>query len=126
MQQKLSAEGYIVLSVEKTQINEEKIFLFEGRKPDKSFIEGKIEADDIFIAYDMLTKEYNYAISKLHPSNVSDKAEQEKIFQKLLSTFDEKKTLIVKKNTDTSSRALQKNKTILEKLKTLLANNSTE
>ena len=62
-----------MLSVEKTEINEEKIFVFEGRKPDKSFIEGKIEAEDIFIAHDMLTKEYNYSISKLYQGRAGER-----------------------------------------------------
>ena len=113
-----------MLSVEKTEINEEKIFVFEGRKPDKSFIEGKIEAEDIFIAHDMLTKEYNYSISKLYPSTITSKEEQEKVFQELLCTFDEKKTVLVKKSSNTSDRALEKNKAIIEKLKTILSNNN--
>lgn len=125
VQQKLSSEGYIVLSVEKTEVNEEKIFIFEWRKPDKSFIEWKIQAEDIFIAYDMLSKEYGYSISKLYPSNITDKTEQEKIFQELLCTFDEKKTIVTKKNNNTSSRALEKNKIIIEKLKTIVTNNIT-
>lgn len=72
----------------------------------------------------MLTKEYNYAISKLHPSTIVDKEEQEKVFQELLCTFDEKKTVLVKKTSNTSDRALQKNKTIIEKLKTIVSNNN--
>jgi len=120
VQQKLSGEGYIVLSVEKTEVDTGKIFVFEGRKPDKSFIEGKIEADNIFIAYEMLTKEYTYNIVKLYPNSVTDTAQQQKIFQELLSAFEEKKIQAPKNITDTAGKALQKNKTIIEKLENIL------
>ncbi len=74
----------------------------------------------------MLTKEYNYSISKLYPSSITDKVEQEKVFQELLCTFDEKKAIPIKKNNDTASKALRKNKTIIEKLKTILENNTID
>ncbi len=71
----------------------------------------------------MLSKEYNYSISKLYPSTIHDKNEQEKIFQELLCTFDEKKTIVTKKYNDTSMRALEKNKIIIEKLKNIVSKN---
>ena len=97
-----------------------KIFVFEGRKPDKSFIEGKIEADNIFIAYEMLTKEYTYSIAKLYPSSVTDSSQQQKIFRELLSAYEEKKTQAPKNTIDTAGKALQKNKIIIEKLEDIL------
>ena len=43
------------------------------------------------MAYEMLKGQYNYSITKLYPSFITDTHEQEKIFNELLSTFDEKK-----------------------------------
>lgn len=120
VKQKLSSEGYIVLSVEKTEIDTKNIFVFEWKKPDKTFIEWKIGADDIFMAYEMLKNQYNYSISKLYPSFITDTHEQEKVFEELLSTFDEKKILTPKVVTDTSSKTLQKNKALIEKIKKIL------
>jgi hypothetical protein len=116
IKQKLSSEGYIVLSVEKTEVDISKIFVFEGRKPDKSFIEGKIEAENLFVAYEMLKNSYNYTISKLYPSSLSDPLEREKIFQELLSTFEEKKST-QKTTVDTAGKTLLKNKSFIEKVR---------
>lgn len=120
VQKKLSSEGHIVLSVEKAEIETEKIFVFEGRKPDKTFAEGKIEADDIFVAYEILSKEYNYSITKLYPSSVEDEKERQNIFQELLSTFEEKKLIAPKAVSDTSNLALQKNKMLIEKVRAIV------
>lgn len=118
--QKLSREGHIILSTEKIEIPQEDLFCFEGRKQDGSFIEGKISADDIFIAHDMLTREYKYALSKLYPEAIQDKEKQEKIFQELRDTFQENKRETPKKNTDTSKQSLLKYKKISQSLFLLL------
>lgn len=124
MKQKLSSEGYIVLSVEKTEIDAKNVFVFEGKKPDKSFIEGKIGADDIFTAYEMLTKQYNYIITKLFPSFITDPKEQEKVFQELLLTFDDRKPQAIKAVVDTTGKELQKNKEIIESLRKVVTEES--
>ncbi len=72
------------------------------------------------MAYEMLKNQYNYSISKLYPSFITDAHEQEKVFEELLSTFDEKKVLTPKVVTDTSSKTLQKNKALIEKIKKIL------
>jgi hypothetical protein len=117
--QKLSIEGHIILSVEKIEIPEENLFCFEGKKPDNSFIEWKISADDIFVAYEMLKKEYKYTITKLYPQTVLDKEKQEKIFQDLLATFQatiKKEKVVV----DSSKQTLSKYKKILTEVISLL------
>lgn len=128
VQKKLSSEWHIVLSVEKAEIETEKIFVFEWRKPDKTFAEGKIEADDIFVAYEILSKEYNYTITKLYPNSVEDEKERQNIFRKLLSTFEEKKLITPKIISDTSNLVLQKNKMLIEKVRAavqIIPNNET-
>jgi hypothetical protein len=118
--QKLSSEGHIILSVKKIEIPLESLFCFEGKKSDGSFLEGKISADNIFIAYEMLKKEYKYTITKLYPETVIEKEKQEKIFRELLATFQEKNIKKEKVVTDTSKQALEKYKKILAKLVTIL------
>lgn len=119
VQQKLSNEWYIVLSIEEVQIDTWKIFIFEGKKTDKKFIEGKIQAEDIFTAYEILKKQYSYTLTKLYPSTVTDTNQQDKIFQELTSTFQEK-NIVVKTTTDTSNKKLKKTKTAIEDLKKII------
>lgn len=122
--QKLSTEGHIILSVEKIEIPEENLFCFEGKKPDNSFIEWKISADDIFVAYEMLKKEYKYTITKLYPQTVLEKEKQEKIFQDLLATFQtttKKEKVVV----DSSKQALSKCKKTLSGVISLLQKENT-
>ena len=120
LKQKLSSEGYIVLSVEQIDIKNENVFIFEGKKPDKSFIEGKIAADNMFSAYEMLTKDYSYTISRLYPSILTEKNEQENIFQELLKSFEEKTVVQTKNNIDTAEKNLLKSKHTIQKLQLIL------
>lgn len=68
----------------------------------------------------MLSKEYAYVITKLYPNSVEDEKERQKIFQELISTFEEKKISSPKIVSDTSNQALQKNKTLLEKIREIV------
>lgn len=68
----------------------------------------------------MLTKQYNYSISKLFPSFIVDPKEQEKVFQELLLTFDDRKPQVIKAAVDTTGKELQKNKEIIESLKKIV------
>lgn len=124
--QKLSSEGHIILSVQKIETSLENLFCFEGKKEDGSFLEGKISADDIFVAYEMLKKEYKYTITKLYPETVVEKEKQEKIFRELLATFQEATVKKEKVVTDTSKQALEKYKKILAKLISLLQTEKIE
>lgn len=118
--QKLSGEGHIILSVEKIEAPTEHLFCFEGKKWDGSFIQGKISADDIFLAYEMLLGEYKYTITKLYPEAIEDTKKQEKIFRELLATFQENTIKKPKKTTDTSKQLLIRYKKILQKLVIIL------
>lgn len=124
LKQKLSSEGQIVLSVEPVIIQDENIFVFEGKKSDQSFIEGKIESENLFQAYDTLTKEYKYTITSLYPKTITDKSQQDKIFAELQSTFEEKSMLPVAEKLDTTNKKLQRNKEIIEKLQLVLQSHS--
>ncbi|MBP6921083.1 hypothetical protein KBB89_00865 [Candidatus Gracilibacteria bacterium] len=124
--QKLSSEGQIVLSVEKIETPVENLFSFEGKKSDGSFLEGKISADDIFLAYEMLKKDYKYVITKLYPETVTEKDKQEKIFRELLATFDEAKVKKVVKVSDSSKKLLDKYKKTLSKVVTILQEEKVE
>lgn len=118
MEQKLSGEGHIVLSVEAIEVDQGiQFFSFEGRKPsDNSFISGKISAENIFTAYEMLTRDYNYGLSRLYPAEIEDIAEQEKIFQQLLLSFQEKKVEKKVEKVDSSQGKIQKNKKNIQAL----------
>lgn len=118
--QKLSEEGHIILSAEKIENPTENLFSFEGKKTDGSFLEWKISADDIFLAYEMLKNEYKYNITKLYPETVKDVKKQEKIFEELLETFQENTIKKPKKVIDTSKETLIKYKKTLIKLIELL------
>lgn len=103
----------------------ENLFCFEGKKSDGAFLEGKISADDIFVAYEILRKEYKYTITKLHPETVTDKETQEKIFQDLLATFQtttKKEKIVV----DTSKQTLTRYKKILTLVISILQKESIE
>lgn len=78
------------------------------------------------MAYEMLKGQYNYSITKLYPSFITDVHEQEKIFNELLSTFDEKKVIVTKIAMDTMSKNLQKNKTLIEKIKNIVQSADVE
>lgn len=86
---------------------------------------GKISADDIFLAYEMLKKEYKYTITKLYPENIQDPQKQEKIFRDLLATFEESIKEKPKKTTDSSQKQLQKYKKTLQKLIDILQKETT-
>lgn len=118
VEQKLSGEWHIVLSVEAIEIDQGiQFFSFEGRKPtDNSFISGKISAENIFTAYEMLTRDYNYGLNRLYPSEIEDPVEQEKIFQQLLFSFQEKKVEKKIEKTDSSQGKIQKNKKNIQAL----------
>lgn len=118
--QKLSTEWHIILSVEPIEAPIGNLFSFEGKKPDGAFLEGKISADSIFLAYEMLKKEYKYTITKLYPESVIEKEKQEKIFSDLLATFQETNTKKPKILSDSSKQTLEKYKKILSKLTTIL------
>ena len=124
--QKLSTEGHIILSVQKIEASLENLFCFEGKKSDGSFLEGKISADDIFLAYEMLKKEYKYTITKLYPETVVEKEKQEKIFRELIATFQETTTKKEKIVTDTSKQNLEKYKKILASLVSILQTEKIE
>ena len=79
----------------------------------------------MFVAYDMLSKQYGYGISKLYPSTLDNIEEQQKVFQELLSTFEEKKILKPKTVTDTSSKTLIKYRSAGEKIKKLISEENT-
>lgn len=101
------------------------MFCFEGKKSDGAFLEGKISADDIFVAYEMLKKEYKYTITKLYPQTVTDKETQEKIFQDLLATFQtttKKEKIVV----DTSKQTLTRYKKILTEVISILQKENIE
>ena len=127
VEQKLSGEGHIVLSVEEIQLDQGiQFFSFEGRKPaDNSFISGKISAENIFTAYEMLTRDYNYGLSRLYPSEIENPAEQEKIFQQLLFSFQEKKVEKKVEKADSSQWKIQKNKKNIQALITYIETEKT-
>ena len=117
VEQKLSNEGYIVLSVEEFHPDENaEYFDFEGKKQDGSFISGKISAETIFQAYEMLTKEYAYILDGLYPSHVIDKEEQAKIFTQLQYSFHIESTKKTEVKKDTSQEHVSKNKKNIEEI----------
>ncbi len=128
LNQRLSGEGHIILSIEKVEKEfDDNLFCFEGRKQDQSFIEGKISAKDIFTAYDMLVREYKYSLEKLYSEKITDTEKREKIFQELQSTFAEKKSQEPIKKEETSKKNLVKWKKTLQSLVKILQNHpSTE
>lgn len=125
LNQRLSQEGHIILSIEKTETPLEKLFSFEGKKSDWAYVDGKIAADDIFIAYEMLTKEYKYTLTQLYPETVQDQAEKTKIFSELQVYISEKVVKRVEQKADTSQAQLNKYKILLQKLWNILAEHSS-
>ena len=114
--QKLSGEGHIILSVEKIEIPTDGLFCFEGKKSDGWFIDGKISADDIFEAFEMLTQEYKYSITKLYPESIQDPEKQKKILSELLLSFQENRTKKPEKTIDTTKQEILRYKKILAQL----------
>ncbi len=123
--QKLSGEWHIILSAEKVDTNLWNLFCFEGKKSEGGFIDGKISADDIFLAYEMLTEEYQYNLTKLYPETITDQKKQEKIFEELRASFQEWVVLKPKKNVDTAKQQVTKYKKYLKKLLEILQKNPT-
>lgn len=120
MTQKLSSEGHIILSAEKVETSLGNLFCFEGKKAEGGFIDGKISADDIFIAYEMLTQEYQYSLTKLYPENITDPKKQEKIFTELRASFQEGAIQKPKQQTDTAKQQVTRYKKILKQLVEIL------
>lgn len=118
--QKLSSEGHIIHSAEKVETTLWNLFCFEGKKAEGGFIDGKISADDIFIAYEMLTQEYQYSLTKLYPENITDPKKQEKIFTELRASFQEGVIQKPKQQTDTAKQQVTRYKKILKQLVEIL------
>lgn len=68
----------------------------------------------------MLTRDYNYGLSRLYPSEIENPAEQEKIFQQLLFSFQEKKVEKKAEKADSSQGKIQKNKKNVQALITYI------
>lgn len=64
----------------------------------------------------MLTRDYNYGLNRLYPSEIEDPVEQEKIFQQLLFSFQEKKVEKKIEKADSSQGKIQKNKKNIQAL----------
>lgn len=124
--EKLSNEGHIILSVEKIDIPVENLFCFEWKKSDGAFIEGKISADDIFSAYQILKNDYKYSLTKLYPQTVIEKEKQEKIFLDLIATFQISTAKKKPPAVDTSKQTLSKYRIILSSLIEILEHNDAE
>lgn len=119
----LSLDGFIVLTVD--QLEEEKNtmprFTFEALKENKSRIEWRVDALDIFSAYQILRDDYQYKVLKLYPIDVTDEKEQEMIFKNILEIFpetnkNEKEKEVVKSKTFTEIDILKKFLEILTKI----------
>lgn len=84
------------------------------------FVSWKISSENIFLAYEMLVKEYKYILSKLYPEGITDPEKQSKMFEELLACFDEKTKKITTVLTDTSKKQLLFYKNILTHLQKIL------
>ena len=108
---KLSSEGYIIISIDKVQVGiDESFFHFYGKKKDGSIVEWKVSSEDIFQAYLLLTKEYQYILTELYPGSISDPTQQKKIFQELLLSFREDQPKKKEITIDTLQEFVIKNK----------------
>lgn len=121
--QKLSGEGHIILSVEKIEVPTSNLFCFEGKKADGWFVDGKISSEDIFLAYEMLTQEYKYILTKLYPEAITESKKQEKIFSELKLSFQWNTVQKPQKNLETSQQQLIKYKKILQRTTEVLQKN---
>lgn len=109
----LSLDGFIVLTIDELLEEKNKIprFAFEALKENKSRIEWKVDALDIFSAYEILRDDYQYVVLRLYPIDVTDQQEQEKIFKNILQVFPEavkKEKEVVKNKTLTEVEILRK------------------
>lgn len=89
VKQTLSLDGFIVITIDSLleDQNQENYFIFNALKDNRNRVEGKIEAPDIFQAYKILKEDYQYTILKLYPVSLTDKKEQDFIFQNVLDVF---------------------------------------
>ena len=89
IKENLSADGFIVLTIEELQEEKNKTprFVFEALKENKSRVEWKVDALDIFSAYEILRNDYQYTVLRLYPIDVTDPKEQENIFKNILQIF---------------------------------------
>lgn len=87
----LSLDGFIVLTIEPLleEKNKTPRFIFEALKENKSRIEWKVDAIDIFSAYEILVNDYQYTVLRLYPITVTDPQEQDAIFKNILQIFPE-------------------------------------
>lgn len=102
VKQNLSLDGFIVLTIDEYVEEKNKIprFAFEALKENKSRIEWRVDAFDIFSAYEILRNDYQYMILKLYPIDVTDPKEQSAILKNILLLYPEntKKTKEQTKN----------------------------
>ena len=68
----------------------------------------------------MLTQEYRYTLTKLHPETIIDPKKQEKIFRELMASFRENASHKPKKTVDTAKQELSEHKKRLQKLLEIL------
>lgn len=119
VKQALSLDGFIVLTIDELYEEKNKIprFAFEALKENKSRIEWRVDALDIFLAYQILRNDYQYIILKLYPIDVTDPKEQEAILKNILQIFPEntkKEKETIKSKTLTEVDVLKKYLDILE------------
>jgi len=78
-----------VITIDKLdeEMKEDNYFIFNALKDNRNRIEGKVAAADIFQAYKILRDDYQYTILKLYPMSLTDKKEQDFIFQNVVSVF---------------------------------------
>lgn len=91
VKQNLSLDGFIVLTIEEYIEEKNKIprFAFEALKENKSRTEWRVDAFDIFSAYEILRNDYQYTILKLYPIDVTDPKEQNAILKNILLLYPE-------------------------------------
>lgn len=117
----LSIEGFIVLTADELEEEKNKVprFVFEALKENKSRIEWRVDALDIFSAYQILRDDYQYVVLRLYPIDVTDPQEQDKIFKNILQIFPEtvkKEKEVVKTKSNTEVDILRKFLEILMKI----------
>lgn len=120
IKENISQDGYIVLTIEQLQEEKNKIprFIFEWLKENKSRIQGKVDAIDIFSAYEILRDDYQYTILKLYPADVTNEREQEIIFNNILQIFPE----AVKKEKEPMKNKTMTELEVLKKYLEILSN----
>jgi vacuolar-type H+-ATPase subunit I/STV1 len=114
VKQDLSSDGYIVLTIDEfSEENKTPHFIFEALKDNINVTEGRVDALDIFSAYEILRNDYQYTVLKLYPVGVTDIEEQKEIFRNILLLYP---------NTTTKDKEVVKNKTLtdVDLLKTYL------